>query len=209
MKKLLIVFFIFFSTVSVFPQSFEGKVVYQNSFKSKMPNMKDEQFNAMMGTRQEYYLKGGDYKSVFNGTYLQSQLYINKENKLYNKMSNSETYFWNDGSTSDDSIISVKLNKVAVDILGYQCDELILTCKSGVQKYYFNSKFGIDPKLYANHKYGNWKEYLELAKALPLKMIIDNQQFVMESVATEIQPMELSQSDFQLSPNALTAKSPY
>jgi len=47
----------------------------------------------MMGSTQEYLIKGGDYKSIANGTLVQWQLFINKDNKLYNKMSNSETAF--------------------------------------------------------------------------------------------------------------------
>ena len=209
MRKLLTIALTLLTTLTVFGQSFEGKITYQNSFKSKLPNMKDEQFNSMMGTKQEYYIKGGNYKSVTNGTFSQWQLYINKDNKLYNKMSNSETILWNDGSVNTDSIISVQLNKGVTEILGYKCDELILTCKSGTQKYYFNSKLGVDTKLFVNHKYGNWYDYLKQANALPLKMIVDNQQFTIESVATEVKPMKLDNNEFQLPENVKTGKSPY
>jgi hypothetical protein len=209
MKKILTIALTILTVATVFGQTFEGRITYQNSFKSKLPNMKDEQFNSMMGTKQEYYINGGDYKSVTNGTFSQWQIYINKDNKLYSKMSNSETVLWNDGSANPDSIIKVQLNKGVTEILGYKCDELILTCKSGTQKYYFNSKLGVDAKLYANHKYGNWYDYLKKANSLPLKMIIDNQQFTMESVATEIKPMKLDDKEFKLPENAKTGKSPY
>ena len=33
----------------------------------------------MPGTTQEYYIKGGNYKSVTNGTLVQWQLYIEKD----------------------------------------------------------------------------------------------------------------------------------
>ena len=209
MKKILTIALTILTVATVFGQSFEGKITYQNSFKSKLPNMKDEQFNSMMGTKQEYYIKGGNYKSVTNGTFSQWQLYINKDNKLYNKMSNSETILWNDGSVNDDSIISSKVNKGVIEILGNKCDELVLTCKTGTHKYYFNSKLSIDTKLFANHIYGNWYDYLKQANALPLKMIIDNQQFTMESIATEVKPMKLDDKEFQLPANAKTGKSPY
>jgi hypothetical protein len=209
MKRTLTIALTLLTVITSFAQTFEGKVIYQNSFKSKLPSMKDEQLNSMMGSKQEFYIKGGDYKSVMNGTFLQWQIYINKDNKLYNKMSNSETIFWNDGSVNADATIKSQLNKDATVILGYTCDELILTTKSGVQKFYFNSKVGIDTKLYLNHKYGNWYEYLKQANALPLKMIIDNQQFIMESVAVEVKPMKLDDKEFKLPENAKTEKSPY
>lgn len=209
MKKFLTIALTLLTVSTVFGQTFEGKITYHNSFKSKMPNMKDEQFNSMMGSEQEYYIKAGNYKSVSNGTFSKWQLYINKDNKLYAKMSNSETILWNDGAANTDSVIKVELNKGVTVILGYSCDELILTCKSGTQKYYFNSRLGVDTKLYVNHKYGNWYDYLKRANSLPLKMIIDNQQFTLECVATEVQPMKLDDKAFKLPENVKTGKSPY
>jgi hypothetical protein len=124
-------------------------------------------------------------------------------------MSNSETVFWNDGLTNPDSIISVKLNKNVIKILGYECDELILTCKSGNQKYYFNSTLKVDVSLFENHKYGNWYDFLKESNSLPLKMIIDNAQFTMENIATEVKKMKFNEKDFQLPENIKKAKSPY
>lgn len=209
MNKILTIALTILTVATVFGQTFEGKIIYQNSFKSKLPNMNDEQFNSMMGTKQEYFIKGGNYKSVSNGTFSQWQIYINNDNKLYNKMSNSEIILWNDGNVNTDTVIKVQLNNEVTEILGYKCDELILTCKSGTQKYYFNSKIGVNANLYTDHKYGNWYDYLKKANALPLKMIIDNQQFTMESVATEVKEMKLDDIEFTLPENAKTTKSPY
>jgi len=209
MNKLLVFALITFSTLTIFGQNFEGKITYSNTYKNKNPQMTDQQWLSMMGGTQEYYIKGGNYKSVTNGTLMQWQLYVNSENKLYSKMSNSETVFWNDGLTNPDSIISVKLNKNAIKILAYECDELILTCKSGIQKYYFNSTLKVDVSLFENHKFGNWYDFLKESNSLPLKMIIDNAQFTMENIATEVKEMKLNEKDFQLPANTKTAKSPY
>lgn len=208
MKHLLTIVMTVIS-MTVFGQTFEGKITYQNSYTSKLPNVQDQQFNTMMGTTQEYIIKGGDYKSSSNGSLVQWQLYINKDNKLYNKMSNSETIFWNEGNTNPDSIINVEINKGVTEILGYKCDEVILTCKSGVQKYYFNQKVAVDISLFKNHLYGNWYDFLKVSKSLPLKSIIETQQFSMISVATDIKEMKLDDKEFQLPENAKTAKSPY
>lgn len=192
-----------------FAQDFEGKVTYKNTYKSKIANMTDEQFASMMGTSQEYLFKEGNYKSSTNGTFLQWQLYINKDNKLYNKMSNSSTILWNDGAVNSDEIINSVINKNVIVILGHQCDELVLTCKSGIQKYYFNSKLKVDPKLFENHKFGNWNEVISKSNSIPLKITIDNQQFSIESLATEIQPMKLESSLFELPADSKVEKSPY
>lgn len=190
-------------------QSFEGKIVYQNSYQSKMSNLTDEQFTAMMGTKQEYFIKGGNYKSVSNGTFLQWQLYIHTENRLYNKLSNSETVLWNDGAANPDEVLTSKINKNVTRILGRNCDELILTCKTGIQKYYFNSELRVNDELFEKHKFGNWNEIMSLTKSLPLRISIDNPQFKLECIAVEIEPATLDENMFELVPGTKVGKSPY
>lgn len=196
-------------TITAFGQNFEGKIVYKSTYQSKMPNLTDEQFTTMMGSTQEYYIKNGYYKSLVNGSLIQWQLYVNKDNKLYNKMSNSETILWNDGATNTDEILKVEINKGVVEILGYTCDELILTCKSGIQKYYFNSKLSVDAALYSNHKFGNWYYILSQSRSLPLKSIIESEHFTLVSIATAIENMKLEDALFELPVGMDTMKSPY
>ena len=198
-----------FISVSLFAQNFEGEIVYQNAYQSKMAGLTDEKFTTLMGTEQDFFIKGASYKSVINGTLAQWQLYVPGENKLYTKMANSDSAFWDDAATNPDSVISFSLNKSAVKILGYICDELILNCKSGTQKYYFNTKLGVDPNNYVKHRYGNWYDFVLNSKSVPLKMEMDNAQFVMISVAVDIKPSKLDNSIFQLPPGIQTAKSPY
>jgi hypothetical protein len=208
-STLLILLTAFLTTISSYGQSFEGKIVYSNTYKSKMPNVTDEQFTSMMGSTQEYYIKNGDYKTVANGSYFQSQNYINNENKLYTKMANSEAFLWNDAATNPDEVLKSELNKEVTEILGYKCDELILTCRSGIQKYYFNSKLSVDSKLFVNHKFGNWYDFVSKANALPLKSVIENAQFSLESIATNVTAMKLDNLFFALPTNSKSMKSPY
>ncbi len=209
MKKIITIIFSLFITTIIFGQSFEGKVAYTNTYKSKNPQMTDQQWTSMMGSTQEYYIKGGDYKSIVNGTLIQWQLYTNKDNKFYNKMSNSETAFWNDASIQGDEILKSEVNKGVTKVLDYPCDELILNCKSGVQKYYFNSKLEVDTKLFVNHKFGNWYDYLLKSNSIPLKSIIETDQFTLESVATAVSLMKLGAETFELPAGIKTEKSPY
>ncbi|WP_211289892.1 hypothetical protein [Hymenobacter chitinivorans] len=190
-------------------QNFEGRVLYANTYKSKLPNVTDQQWNDMMGTTQEYFVKGGSYKSVANGKLMQWQLFPGTDNKLYTKMGNAEAAIWNDATVNPDEVLKAEVKKNAATILGYQCDELTLTCKSGVQKYYFSSKLALDPKLYENHKLGNWYDMLKNTKALPLKFVVDTPQFSMESTATEVKPMKLTAATFELPAGVQTVKSPY
>lgn len=203
------IFGLLIATLTVFGQSFEGKITYANTYKSKNTKIPDQQWTTMLGSTQEYFIKEGEYKSITNGTFVQWQQYSNKDNKLYTKMANTETLLWNDGSIQGDEVLKVEVNKKVTEILGYKCDEVILTCKSGVQKYYFNSKLSVKTKLFVNHKFGNWFDYLSKSNALPLKSIIDTAQFTLESTATEVKPSKLDAKMFELPAGVQTAKSPY
>src|SRR5688572_608614 len=109
-----------------FGQNFEGKITYKNEYKSKAPNLPNEQLASMMGTTWEYHIKEGNYKTTTDGTFFQWQLYVNKDNKLYNKMASSPAVLWNDGAVNPDEVVKSEVNKGAATILGYKCDELIL-----------------------------------------------------------------------------------
>ena len=111
MTKTITFFVTILFTITSFGQTFEGKIVYTNNYKSKIPNITDEQFSTMMGSTQEYFIKNGDYKSIANGSVFQWQQYVNKDNKVYSKMANSDTLLWNDGTTNSDEIITAKVNK--------------------------------------------------------------------------------------------------
>lgn len=209
MTKTLVLFLTLFLTQNLLAQNFEGQITYVNSFKSKVSNISDQQWTSILGSKQEYFIKGGNYRSNTNGTMVLWQLYINADNKLYNKLAGSDGLIWNDGATNQDEVLSTEVKQNAAEILGYKCDELILTCKTGVQKYYFAPVLSVESSLFTKHKYGNWAEYITRAKALPLKIIVDNGQFTMESLATAVKPMTLDGNLFVLPAGEKTAKSPY
>lgn len=208
MKKLLLMMMTA-TTMAVFGQTFQGKIIYKNTYESKIPNLTGEQLTTMMGGTQEYIIKNGDYKSTTNGTMVQWQLYVQKDNKLYSKIANSDTLLYNEGGTNPDEVLNVEVKKNAETVLGLPCDEVILTCKSGTQKYYYNSKLNVDTSLFTGHLFGNWYDYLKVSKALPLKTVVENPQFTLTSTATEVKDMKLDDKEFQLPENAKTAKSPY
>ena len=209
MRAFCILVFLTMVSLAGIAQNFEGKVIYKTSFKSKVPNVTDEMFTQMMGTTLEYNFKNGNYRNNFDGTFLLWQIYVQKDNKLYSKFSNSASIFWNDGAENKDEVLKVELNRNVLDILDHKCDELVLTCKSGVQKYYFTSKYKIDPMLFENHRFGNFFEYVTKSHAVPLKMVIDNVQFTMECVASAVHEQEIEEASFLLPTDAVLEKNPY
>jgi hypothetical protein len=146
MNRILVFLLITLSTLTVFGQNFEGQITYSNTYKSQNPKMTGQQWLKMMGDTQNYSIKNGNYKAISNGSMFQWLIYVNSENMLYTKMANSEIALWNDGMVNADTVLNAVVNKNVINILGYDCDELILTCKSGIQKYYLkitNSEIGM------------------------------------------------------------------
>ncbi len=210
MKKGLPLFLLLiFAAITCLAQTFEGKITYANKYTSKLPNITDAQFSSMMGIVQEFYIKGGNYRTSTNGTLFQWQVYSLKDNRLYSKMSHAESVLYNDASENKDEVIKAEVNKGALQILGYTCDELVLTCKSGTQKYYYNSAVSADVKAFENFKFGNWYEVISRTGSIPLKTIIENGQFILENTATDIKPMKVDEKMFELPAGAKIEKSPF
>ena len=198
MKTLILTLSLILATGLAYCQSFEGEMIYKNSFTSKIPALTNERLVALIGNKQEYFIKGGEYKSLTNGGMITMQLYDKQSNRIYNKRPNSDTLYWLDASVNTDNVTGYEIKKNAETVLGYPCDALILTTRSGTTTLYYSDKFKLDSSAYKKHQYGNWAFFTEKCGALPLKMIIENAQFRMESVVTEIKPMKLEASFFKI-----------
>ena len=196
-------------TKIIFAQSFEGEIIYQNSYKSKAAGFSDEQVKSMLGSHEEYYIKDGNYKIVTNGSVVASYYYHAKENKLYTEFQDGDRMYWNDAADNKDSVISFEVRKNAIKLLSYTCDELILHTRKGTQIYDYTSQLQIDPSLFVNHKFGNWYYYLKIAKAVPLRMVIEQDQVIMISEVVSLKPMKLSDDFFVLPAVSEIVKSPY
>ncbi len=185
-------------SISVSAQTFEGEIRYKTTYKSKMTNMTDIQLTSLMGSSLSYFIKGDKYLSRTNGTYFQWQLYVPAENRIYNKLSNSENATQIDASQAADEIIKIAIRKGVAEVLGHKVDEIVITCKNSVETYLVSSRLGADPTLFKKHRYGNWFDLLSAGKALPLKWTFDGPQFSLETVATEIIEGKLEDKLFKL-----------
>jgi hypothetical protein len=189
-------------------QAFEGEIVYQTIYTSKMTGVADSRIANAMGDRNEFYVQNGNYKNITNGTVFHWQLYLHADNRLYEQMSNSGAILWVDGMKDKDTVYHSAIRFGAETILGYLCNELTLFCRTGIQKYYFTDKFPADGRLFARHRYGNYADYMSRANAIPLKFIIDTKEFKVESTAVLIKPGHLDTALFTLPPGALLAPGP-
>lgn len=208
MKPFFLFLFVCLVPKVFFAQSFEGEIVYQVNYTSKILHVSDAQITNAMGDRQDYFVQDGNYLSQLNGTVFKWQLYHQAENRIYDKMANSQAILWINGRSNKDSVLSSSMNFGVTTILGYSCDELILNCRNGVQKYYFSSKLAVDPQPYGGHLYGNWYAYLSKARALPLKITVETMQFNYSAVAVSVKPGHLDPAIFDLPRGVALAPSP-
>jgi hypothetical protein len=200
-------FLLFLFPMACIAQNFEGEIEYQVHYTSRMASISDTQLSKAMGDKSTYFTSAGNYKSVSNGTVLNWQLYIHAENKIYNKFANGHVQ-WINAWTDHDSVFNFNVKRNAATIMGYTCDELTLFCRSGLQIYYYSSRFKMDPKLFAKHRYGNYAAYLAEAGAIPLKFIVSSKELKIEEVAVGIKPQKLDPGVFTLPQGIAPTPSP-
>ena len=104
-------------------------------------------------------------------------------------------------------MVSFKIVKNKEKVLGLDCDALVVYTKSDTTTFYYNSKYKADARLYAKHKYVNWFFFLSKSGALHLKTVMRSKQFIMESVAVEVKPMQLAANYFVIPPGTPLKKS--
>lgn len=200
MRRIIFIAIYILSISTSFGQNFEGKIIYSNTCISNIPQITSESLSSLIGSKQKFIIKEGNYKSITNGTFFDWQLYINTSGKFYSKVTSSETTNCIDDKKQhkEDEVISLKLNKNVTKILDYNCDELIVKYNRKVEKYYFNSGIIINTKIFKNNKFQNWYGYFLRANVFPLKMITETFALTFESIATEIIPLKIEDKTFEL-----------
>ena len=179
-------------------QDFEGKITYKMTYASHNPGVSSAKLAAALGDKEEYYIRGSQYKSLTNGTVLSMELYDDKANKIYNKLPKSDTLYWIDAAVNSDQPTGSEIRSNADTVLGKPCDALVLKNRSGSATFYYNSQYKADASKYSKHQYGNWAILLEKTGCLPLKSVIVNGPFEITMTAVEISPQTLDAAMFSI-----------
>jgi hypothetical protein len=190
MKYLITTLFVL-TTGLLFGQSFEGTVVYKTDFKfqisKKMAQMglTEEMMKEKMkkdgswtdSVKTSY--KQGDYITYTNFNPKSWSVYKQKDNKLYSFESGEASDLCTVTDVSIDLEFQMTGNKPTVvkldtiaEINGMKCEAVRVKWKTGTYDYYYNSSFlKVDSKLYANHIYDGWADFLKISNALPVKIV--------------------------------------
>jgi hypothetical protein len=179
-------------------QPFEGEIVYANTYVSKLPGLTDDRLRELLGDKQEYYIKGPRYRSVTNGGLVQVQVYEPRTNRVYNRRPGNDTLYWIDAAANPDVVVSWSIRRNAGMVLGIACNVLELKTNNGSETIYYSPRYALDSVGFKRHRFGNWDILASRCGALPLKTIVENGQFRMESIATEIRPMVLADAFFAI-----------
>ena len=185
MQKITFIILTFIATIS-FGQNFEGTLTYTTDIElsEKMKEMgltkeilmkKMEEENSF-SSKINYCYKEGNYliKMSDNGT---SSKYIGEKNTIYTREKDDDLIVAIDASIDLENQMfgtTPKIEKKETDviILDKKCNKVVVTWKTGVYEYYYNSDFlKMDSNLYKNHKYDMWFEYLKISNALPLRIV--------------------------------------
>lgn len=201
MKKCLLLLLILFVSKNTFSQFFEGQVTYKNKFTSKTSRISSTQLDSIMGTKQEYLIKGGFYKSFLNGYSISYSQYDYRLNRVYLKRFKVDTLNWFNADINTDTLRDYQIKAKAGKVLGLDCDVIIMRTKTGTTTIFFSKKYKIDVSKYKRHNYENWQFYLEKCGALPLKTIIETPTFMMESTAIKVETIKLEDSYFSINPS--------
>ena len=92
----LVMFIMLLITSKNFSQVFEGKIMYSIAYKSKMNITSSEQLTLLLGSKQAYVIKNGNYKSAYNGKFIKLQIYRSDENRNYSLTAKSDTLYYED-----------------------------------------------------------------------------------------------------------------
>jgi hypothetical protein len=189
--KHLITTLLVLTTGLLFGQSFEGTLVYKTDFKfqisKKMAQMglteemmkeKMKQDGSLTDSVKTIY-KQGDYISYTNFNPQSWSVYKQKDNKLYSFQSGEDSDICTVTDVAIDLEFQMTGNKQTVakldtiaEINGMKCEAVRVKWKTGTYDYYYNSSFlKVDSKLYVNHIYDGWADFLKISNSLPIKIV--------------------------------------
>lgn len=189
--KQLITTLLVLTTGLLFGQSYEGTLVYKTDFQFQLSEKMTK-----MGITEEMLIgkmkKEGSWTDSIKTSYKQgdyiSYTNFNPQSWSVYKQQTNKLYSFQDGEASDICTVtdvsidleselfgnkpSVQKIDSIVEVNGRKCEIVRVQWKTGIYDYYYDSSFlKIDPKLYENHIYDGWADFLKISNSLPIKIV--------------------------------------
>ena len=205
-RSFYLVFFCFICVLSSFSQQnyFEGIITYHHHYKSTDANFDADQISEALGTRSEFFFKEGNYLQLYNGKFQKYNLYRKTDQKVYSKFATSDTLFWTNATIKSEVITDSSLAPTDETVLSHPCS--VLTVKTATpsgeyystRKYYFSKEVPVKQEWLSEHHYNSMSEIYAKTGAIPLKIIIETDQFIMTMTALKIDRQSLELQYFEL-----------
>ena len=179
-------------------KKFVGEILYKNSFTDLKGNDLTQRLAPVLGLEQHYYTDGVNYKATDE-----------KRDWRHLFLQKSKTYFYFNAdksahkiSVADIAQQNVKITKLDTreKIAGFDCKILQVDKSNTTTIYYYSALVKTDPKIFADHYFGEWNQYLEATDgAFPLKFVLTDRKngFVWSAVATKVTKLKLTAKDFE------------
>jgi hypothetical protein len=215
----IILFILLLITNHVFSQSFEGKLIYTNTFefiiseKMKQMGLTKEMFSEKMKNEGKWIdtliltYQQGNYHYLANSDPRSWTIYKPETNKIYifQEGAGADMCIVSDASVDVEHKMTGKMPVIKkldslVTVNGITCNIVRVEWKAGTYDYYYNSEqLLVDPKLFAGHIHDGWAEFLKISHALPQRIIRSAGNFVIiTSTLVKVEPSEIDSALFAI-----------
>jgi hypothetical protein len=188
---------------------FEGEVIYRSEIFKKVSG------KTFPGTTQpasyiKESFKNGNWLQQPDGGIIEYMQFDTLTNKIYWKLRNSDTLFFEDGryrrAAENDPGMKYRIVLNTDTLLGMVCNSLIIQTKALELTLVYCPTLQVDPAWYSKTKIGFYDLIYSKTKSICLKSVITTRQSVSVSTATEIYYVEVEDTVFPDVHNALLQK---
>jgi len=197
------------SICTVCGQSFEGKIQYKVQTYSKDKSIATADLQKSLGSWQTYQFRGKDFLMTNNGKMLVWQLYKADEGKVYQRMDNQSKVYFLDAARITDEVQKIDLLPNEITVLGKRCKGVRFQKYSGTFTYYYSTAYPILAENFQQLVFENWNQIFAAIQAVPLKIVVENEQFKVDITAYKVWPNALDVQQFILPDAAFIEASPY
>ncbi len=121
------------------------------------------------------------------------------ENRIYFFKNNPDRIVWCDASLRKFEKTSfTAVERTDEVILGHKCKKVTLRSESSTVTYYFSDAYPLDPRGFAQHFFDSWNLYTSLAKAVPLKVVLEVRGMKLTSTAIRMESKPIDRSVFEV-----------
>ncbi len=216
MKRFILFAFLFSLFNFTKAQYFVGKIIYSVSYHNNKTKKADTSLSLGLGSEETFYIKNGDYLIKGNGSSKEWSLYKSSTNRIYEKYSRNDTVYAIDAGINNNTIrykyhyknVTSKKSedtiKGKIKWIELHDREYVFDTENGVEYFYYFKKYKINAKLFSQHKYWHWGDFVTLSNSIPHIIIFQVDGYTCEKMAyDDFISEKLDDSLFDLPKNLL------